>query len=213
MAVGGLKNRTNAEMAIEVAREVLQTGYSYPPFPIEQYLADAHFAEVVFHDLGKISDGFCTFDLKRNVPIVVVNSQDTPERQRFTMAHELGHIELLHLHSRLYHISLPVDTEDSPQMPIVDTPAERNAANTFASEIVAPLSCLRAMADSGLSIDEMQVTLQCSLTTLYIQLKKARLLRSMLKSTTDRWKKDKLYAHTFPNVTRHSVICSRMRLI
>lgn len=65
-------------------------------------------------------------------PIILVNKGDSPERQRFTAAHELGHIMLGHVGK--YKL---VNREPSPN----DNPIEQ-AANVFASRLLAPACVL-----------------------------------------------------------------------
>ena len=66
------------------------------------------------------------------VPIIMVSSEAQPARQRFTAAHELGHILLGHVGR--YEL---VNREPSPQ----DNPIEQ-AANVFASRLLAPACVL-----------------------------------------------------------------------
>lgn len=65
-------------------------------------------------------------------PVIIVNKTDSPERQRFTAAHELGHIMLGHVGK--YKL---VNREPSPN----DNPIEQ-AANVFASRLLAPACVL-----------------------------------------------------------------------
>ena len=65
-------------------------------------------------------------------PVIVVSRDAVPARQRFTVAHELGHILLGHVGR--YEL---VNREPSPQ----DNPIEQ-AANVFASRLLAPACVL-----------------------------------------------------------------------
>lgn len=65
-------------------------------------------------------------------PVIIVNKTDSPERQRFTAAHELGHIMLGHVGK--YKL---VNREPSQN----DNPIEQ-AANVFASRLLAPACVL-----------------------------------------------------------------------
>lgn len=68
-------------------------------------------------------------------PIIFVNAETSPERQRFTIAHEVGHILLGHVGE--YKL---VNREPSPE----DNPIEQ-AANVFASRLLAPACVLWAL--------------------------------------------------------------------
>lgn len=66
-------------------------------------------------------------------PVIVVNNQCSLQRQRFTAAHELGHIILGHV--GIYPL---INREPSPD----DDPLEQQA-NVFASRLLAPAIVLR----------------------------------------------------------------------
>lgn len=68
-------------------------------------------------------------------PVIVVNDQCTVARQRFTAAHELGHIVLGHVGK--YTL---VNREPSPD----DDPIEQQA-NVFAARLLAPAIVLREL--------------------------------------------------------------------
>lgn len=73
-----------------------------------------------------------------NPPIITYSPTEHPVRQRFTIAHELGHHVLNHGERN----------RDTPNefMSMNTDPAER-AANTFAAELLMPASAVRAMVE------------------------------------------------------------------
>ena len=79
------------------------------------------------------NDGFCT--MVRGKPRIFVSKLCSAERQRFTIAHELGHILLGHL-----GLDGLVNREPAPG----DNEIEREA-NVFASRILAPACVLWAL--------------------------------------------------------------------
>ena len=88
---------------------------------------------VKFYDGDGNSDGYSTIFLGR--PRIFVSRSCSPERQRFTIAHELGHILLDHVGK--YEL---VNREPSG----TDNPIEHEA-NVFASRLLAPACVLWAM--------------------------------------------------------------------
>lgn len=78
------------------------------------------------------SDGLSFF--AGDTPVVLYNETCTPERIRFTVAHELGHIVLGHVFPGSI---TTVNREPSPQ----DDPRE-TAANQFAARLLAPACVL-----------------------------------------------------------------------
>lgn len=79
------------------------------------------------------NDGYCALFLGR--PRIFVSERCSSERQRFTIAHELGHILLGHVGQRQL-----VNREPSPS----DNPIE-SEANVFASRLLAPACVLWAL--------------------------------------------------------------------
>ena len=82
---------------------------------------------------GIINDGYST--IINGQPMIFVSDQCIPTRQRFTAAHELGHILLGHVGR--YQL---VNREPDPK----DNPIEQ-AANVFASRLLAPACVLWAL--------------------------------------------------------------------
>lgn len=79
------------------------------------------------------SDGYTTIFL--GMPRIFVSKECSPERQRFTIAHELGHILLGHIGEAEL-----VNREPDPG----DNPIEHEA-NVFASRLLAPACVLWAL--------------------------------------------------------------------
>lgn len=89
--------------------------------------------QVKLYEPQNDSDGFCK--IYGDTPIIFVNKNCSIERQRFTAAHELGHILLGHVGR--YHL---VNREPSPK----DNEIEQ-AANVFASRLLAPACVLHEL--------------------------------------------------------------------
>ena len=79
------------------------------------------------------SDGYTTIFL--GMPVIFVSDACSPERQRFTIAHELGHLLLGHVGQAEL-----VNREPDPG----DNPIEHEA-NVFASRLLAPACVLWAL--------------------------------------------------------------------
>jgi Zn-dependent peptidase ImmA (M78 family) len=104
--------------------------YSVPPIPVHE-IAESSGVNVVFADFGENAEkvsGLCDFKEAR----IYVNRDDMPERQSFTIAHELGHW-LLHRESFLEH---PDEYRVLPRF------SEPNRANTMEKEANKFAACL-----------------------------------------------------------------------
>lgn len=88
---------------------------------------------IQFYDRTDVEDGYSA--IVDGQARIFVSKNCIPERQRFTVAHELGHILLGHVGK--YQL---VNREPSPQ----DNPIEQ-AANVFASRLLAPACVLWAL--------------------------------------------------------------------
>lgn len=124
----------------------LTRDYSTPPIPVHE-IAERSGVNVVFEDFGTHSEsvsGFCDFANAR----LYVNKDDLPERQSFTMAHELGHW-LLH---RDFYRDHP---EDYPVLPRFSDPnredPKEKEANKFAACLLVPDRLLRPVRGAPVS--------------------------------------------------------------
>lgn len=107
--------------------------YSAPSIPVTE-VAENSGVNVVFVDMGKFAEqvaGFVDFENRR----IYVNKADVPQRQRFTVAHELGHW-ILHREAFMANPDLyPV----LPRFQSVDASnAFEQEANAFAAELLVP---------------------------------------------------------------------------
>ena len=111
---------------------------SQPPVDVRA-LAQALGAEVRMHRADAELSGFLLRDSAKRRTIIGVNTEQHPNRQRFTIAHEIGHL-LLHEGRPMYIDStqqvfrLSLRSKDSSTGEIV---AEREA-NLFAAEVLMP---------------------------------------------------------------------------
>ena len=100
------------------------------------------------------NDSFSGLLLRKDGKALIgVNSAETKTRQRFTIAHELGHF-FLHRNKDAF-----VDFRDNVQG-VIRTPREREA-NMFAAALLMPrkkvLADVRALAKQGVGEDEVTI--------------------------------------------------------
>lgn len=107
------------------------------------------------------NDGYCK--MYPNEPFIFVNTLCSVERQRFTVAHELGHIMLGHVGK--YSI---VNREPSP----ADNPIE-SQANIFASRILAPACVLHEIGVNS----PKEISKLCSISLCSAEFRYKRLLQ------------------------------------
>jgi Zn-dependent peptidase ImmA (M78 family) len=130
------------------------------PVQIEKYLAAADADLRVRHDL-KDSEAGQTFQIGSR-HIIVVNGNHTPERQRFTILHELAHI-VLELPSNHAH-SVSVDQ----LLRYNKRPREEVLCDVFASECLLPRRLFQrdvlARPCSFTAVDELATLYEASLS-------------------------------------------------
>ena len=144
-----------------------------PPVPIERILralgVDFRFAPFD-RDLSGMSH------VKAGVPIIVANAKHHPNRQRFTLAHEFGHVTLHRpLLEKVVHVDKGSLKRDATSA--MGTDAHEIEANAFASELLIPQVLLDAeiagrqidMEDDGV-IDELARRFQVSVAAMRFRL-------------------------------------------
>jgi Zn-dependent peptidase ImmA (M78 family) len=135
------------------AQEVLtKLNYRTLPVPVEK-IARALGAQVRFSPLDEELSGMIY--IKDAVPIIGINALHHPNRQRFTIAHEIGHLEL---HRDILSGTVHVDKQFAVLMRDATsaTGAEKIEieANQFAAALLVPRILLdQALADKPFDID------------------------------------------------------------
>jgi Zn-dependent peptidase ImmA (M78 family) len=125
----------------------LTAAYNRPPIPVHR-IAEEHGVDVVFADFGKHADtvaGFCDFNQAK----LFVNRKDRPDRQSFTIAHELGHW-VLHRNLFLSHPErYPILARHAD--PNNSDPLEKEA-NAFAANLIVPGRLLQPIRTAPVAV-------------------------------------------------------------
>lgn len=138
----------------ERAKKVLERlSIKSSPVPVEKVARELG-AQVRFTPFDDELSGM--IHIKDGVPIIGVNSLHHPNRQRFTIAHELGHLEL---HKEMITSSIHVD-KGFPALMRDATSAKGEElieiqANQFAAELLMPRVIVeRELAGKQFDIDD-----------------------------------------------------------
>lgn len=144
--------------ARKVARLVLKrAGITKPPVPVEEFARrkGAIVRYVPFEERNVSGLLYCGADGRR---IIGVNSIHAPTRQRFTIAHELGH---LYLHDMVdVHVDESFRVAFREQLSEEGTDPQEIEANQFAAELLMPADFLKRDArqwavDMDMDMDEV----------------------------------------------------------
>jgi Zn-dependent peptidase ImmA (M78 family) len=138
---------------MRAAELLARLGIQSAPTPVEK-IAKLLGAQVRFSPFDDELSGMIY--IKEGIPIIGVNSLHHPNRQRFTIAHELGHLEL---HRPMITASVHVDKSFPALMRDEKsaTGAERIEiqANQFAAELLMPRKLIQqAFAAKQFDIDD-----------------------------------------------------------
>ncbi len=164
------------ELAGQV-RSTLELG-SAPIADIDELIERFTGVDTTVLRLPKSRDGFTATDPELNTTLIVVRACNVPERQRFSFAHELGHL--------LWEDGAKVHQLDDQR-----TPGERRS-DSFARHLLAPQEGIRAWLadecpDSSDVVDERTAALlaryfRVSFHVILIQLNGMGLITSAQKS-------------------------------
>lgn len=134
-----MSRRTDREKARKRALALLdQHAIKAPPVPVER-IARSRGIRVEYAPLDDELSGLAY--VRENVPIIGINALHAPNRQRFTLAHELGHV-LLHRQEleRAVHVDRGSLRRDALAAEGVDS--IEIEANAFAAELLMPTHLL-----------------------------------------------------------------------
>lgn len=146
--------RANPEAARAAARRVLQEfGVKGPPVPVERIIKSRNIA-LQYAPLEEDLSGIAY--IKDGVGIIGVNALHHPNRQRFSLAHELAHHEL---HAEAIRNEVHVDKSFNvlrrDDLAALGVDPMEIDANAFAAELLMPQEFLAAAIDpGGLDLDD-----------------------------------------------------------
>jgi Zn-dependent peptidase ImmA (M78 family) len=144
----------SAKSAQEEAKQILeQLEITQPPVPVER-VARHLGARIRFSPFDNEISGMIY--IKEGVPIIGVNSLHPPNRQRFTIAHECGHL-VLHrdLIAKEVHVDKKFGVLRRDDKSATGTEQIEIQANQFAAELAMPHAfLLRALGNHIIDIDD-----------------------------------------------------------
>jgi Zn-dependent peptidase ImmA (M78 family) len=120
------------EIEIKAQKIISEVGITEPPIPIE-LIVEHHGAQIARRRFEGFESGFAISQGDQR--IIGVNTDTTPRRQRFTIAHELGHLLLHHKPLNVDHSILVSRRDDVSSL---GTDQEEIDANAFAAAILMP---------------------------------------------------------------------------
>ncbi|GAA2571900.1 ImmA/IrrE family metallo-endopeptidase [Pseudonocardia hydrocarbonoxydans] len=112
---------------------VVRCGVAFPPVPVIK-IVESEGIELVYSRSQGIESGFAMRDGSRR--IIGVNNLEAPRRQRFTIAHELGHLDL-HAERELT-VDQSVRIYKRDEVSSMATNLEEIEANAFAAALLMP---------------------------------------------------------------------------
>lgn len=175
-STSNLAGSSDGRLLARAAREAVDAVDTADDLPTR--VEQAFGIDVTVADLGAQFDGLAVSSPE--VKLIVLAVTHVPARQRFTLAHELGHIlagddQVLHL------------DEDVFARTHAREPSEMRA-NAFAAEFLMPQHLLRSKVDAGMTMEgfaELATELFVTPSALAYQLQRLRLIDA---GTCDQWK-------------------------
>jgi Zn-dependent peptidase ImmA (M78 family) len=129
-----------------MARELIERhDVMWAPVPVE-LIAEQEGIEVVRVMAGWNESGFLMRQAD-STPVIGINRKNSPKRQRFTIAHELGHWRLHKGKPLIVDQSVMVNKRDNISSEASDL--EEIQANQFAAALLMPETLVRRIAESS----------------------------------------------------------------
>lgn len=146
-----------SEISQHAADLLATSGITAPPVPVEQ-IAASHGIQIVRSSAEWNESGFLLRDNDRI--IVGINARNSPKRQRFTIAHELGHWLLHDGKPLIVDQSVMINKRDDVSSQATDW--QEIQANQFAAELLMPFKFvtdeLRRLMSSDIGSREELIT-------------------------------------------------------
>jgi Zn-dependent peptidase ImmA (M78 family) len=111
-----------------------------PPVPVER-VARSQGVLIRKQAVDDTVSGFLYRNIATGKSLIGANKLQHPNRQRFTIAHELGHL-LLHSGGDV-HVDKSFSVKHRDERSAKGTDLEEMEANLFAAELLIPVQCLR----------------------------------------------------------------------
>jgi len=143
---------------------LVQHNIACAPVDVEKLAHELHLDVRKDRVEGDIS-GFLFRDHEKSTAIIGVNSRQHPNRQRFTIAHELGHF-LLHTGDKV-HVDRGFEVRLRNDESSKGTDIDEKEANLFAAELLMPMAFVEKDIADIQAVDLMEETTIKSLAKKY----------------------------------------------
>lgn len=166
----GMKEQARIGFTREMARKVIKKyGVTEPGTPLEN-IARGEGLTIFYRKWPNSVSGL----LLRSERVIGVNASHHPNRQRFSIAHELGHYFLGHSVAN-YGTSI---TLDNPPLGDEDSSdaIQNREADEFANEVLVPLPIIREAVKTVKDIESLSEMFKVSREVMFIALTKHKLI-------------------------------------
>lgn len=157
------------DFARQMARKVLSDcKVGGPPVDLKAVLAKKGYE---YLEVDTFLDSVDALFIKEDgVFYAAVNAKHHPHRQRFSLAHELGHILMKHNPS-YYQSGISLDNPPTSQKPTSAEKMFEQEANAFAGELLVPLAMLKMEFQKTRDIGELAKVFFVSTAVMGIAIK------------------------------------------